>query len=245
MTKRFIILSGPSCVGKGPLQDAVNKFYPGLLAARPILCHSRKPRKGEVHGKHFYFLPPAYIKSLKNNSDFVVAQVRSDWQAIDLLQVQDLLEGENEIVFVEAFHTFGKHILDQLSSKNFKLISVFLLPEPFGTSDEVIVRTMREKLKRRGTEEEPKLSERAESVPLEIRSARSYTHRILNRAGEDNIEEWGEFGKLNGERGERRIETMDDLGNKARWVLESFVKIINGEILPLEPDKILEFPDKS
>jgi len=31
---RFVMLSGPSCVGKGPLHSALKRFYPLALAAR-------------------------------------------------------------------------------------------------------------------------------------------------------------------------------------------------------------------
>src|SRR2546426_2923143 len=47
-SKRFVILSGPSCVGKGPLQRAVERFYPEKLTPRPILCTSRPPRAREM-----------------------------------------------------------------------------------------------------------------------------------------------------------------------------------------------------
>lgn len=241
--KRFIILSGPSCAGKGPLQDAVNRFYRGLLMARPVLCHSRPPRTDkkkpeihEVHGKHFYFLPPALISSFQDNPNFAASMVRSDWQAIDLLQVDDILKG-NDLVFAEVFHTFGEILQSRLSSRDLTLCSVFLLPLPPDTEDNVIVDTMKQKLAERGTDEEPKLSERAESAPKEMRSAFSYTHRVLNLATEDNTNEWGEFGTLGGKKGERKIQTMNDLGNNAKWLVETFVKIVKGSIPPLGPDE--------
>jgi guanylate kinase len=232
--KRFVVLSGPACAGKGPLQDAVNRFYPGLLSAKPVLCHSRPPRVniGEIHGKHFYFLPSAFIVSLKDNPNFAVSKVRSDWQAIDLLQIEDLLVG-NDLVFAEVFHTFGGLLKKRISGKDFEFCSVFLLPKPTDTPDNEIVESMKEKLKNRGTEKDPKLSERANSAIIEIKDAsQKYTHRILNPATEDDIEEWGELGTRDGKNGERKIESIDDLGEKAKWLVEIFVKIVNGELPP-------------
>lgn len=231
--KRFVVLSGPACAGKGPLQDAVNRFYCGLLSAKPVLCHSRPPRvnKGEIHGKHYYFLPPAFIASLKDNPNFAASKVRSDWQAIDLLQIEDLLVGNN-LVFAEVFHTFGHLLKSRISDKGFIFCSVFLLPIPTDTPHEQIVATMEGKLERRGTDEQPKLSERANSAPIEIGDASQYTHRILNPATEDDIEEWGELGTKNGKNGKRKIGSVDDLGENAKWLVETFVKIINGELPP-------------
>lgn len=234
--KRFVILSGPACVGKGPLQEAVNKFYPNLISARPILCHSRHPRveRGEIHGQHYYFLPPAFISSLQSNADFAVSKVRSDWQAIDLLQIENLLHG-NDVIFAELFHTFGEIIRDRLPSRDFTFYSIFLFPCSPDTQDHIIIKTLKTKLINRGTEKEPKLTERAKSAPEEMRSAHNYTHRILNLATEDDIEEWGEFGTREGKCGERKIHTVEDLGNNARWLVETFVNIAKGEIPPLGP----------
>lgn len=232
MEKRFVILSGPACAGKGPLQAAVNKLYSGLLAARPVLCHSRLPREGEVHGKDYYFLPSALFSQLQQNPDFAVSQVRTDWQAIDLLQLEDLLRG-NDLVFAEVFHTFGEILRSRISGKGFTLSSVFLLPLPPDTRNQVIVNTMKEKLTKRGTDREPKLSERAQSAPIEMASATAYMHRLLNPASEDNIEEWGEFGRKDGKMGEREINTLDELGPNAKWLVETFVKIVKGQLPPL------------
>ena len=53
---RLVILSGPSCVGKGPLYAALKKFYPDVAGAmtRFVLYDSRAPRPGEVEGPVSY-----------------------------------------------------------------------------------------------------------------------------------------------------------------------------------------------
>ncbi len=95
-----------TALGLGPLQKAIELLYPGMLKARAILCTSRPLRKGiEEDGLTFYFLPASLIKSLMGNPDFAVSRVRSDWQAIDLVQVEDLLSS-NDLVFAEVHHSF-------------------------------------------------------------------------------------------------------------------------------------------
>lgn len=46
---RFLILTGPSCIGKGPLYKALKQFYPDLASRlNYLVCYdSRAPRPGE------------------------------------------------------------------------------------------------------------------------------------------------------------------------------------------------------
>jgi guanylate kinase len=231
MPKRFATLSGPACVGKGPLQTAVRRFYPGLIDARPILCTSRPARRGEDHGKHYYFLPASFIRSLDKSTDFVVSPVRSDWQAIHLPQVDELLQ-QSELVFAEVYYTFGPALLQRAASRQFDGIRVLLLPLPAAASPEQLVEVMKEKLTRRRSDAPEKIEERAALAPTEVQQPSAYTHRIINPAGEDDVEEWGELGTRDGKPGLRPITAIHDLGPNARWLVETFVSILRGELPP-------------
>ena len=230
-SKRFVILSGPSGVGKGPLQRAVERLYPGKLKARPVLSTSRPPRGREVHGRDYYFLPESFIRSLGSSPDFVVSLVRSDWQAIHLVQVGELLDS-NELVFVEAFYTFGQPLLPKATARGIAVSSVFLVPVEPGTPPDTIVSTMRAKLDRRGTDDEKKKEERAGDAPKELQKSADYTHVLLNTVGEDDVDEWGEFGTLFDKPGTRSIQKLTDLGPRAKWLVDQFVKILDGNLPP-------------
>lgn len=226
-----MILSGPSGVGKGPLQAAVQRLHPGLLDARPVLATSRAPRDGEIHGKHFYFLPRAVIQSLGDQPDVVVSSVRTDLQAIDLGAIQEML-ASCELVFAETFHTFHGPLKAQATEMGLDVSTVFLHPVPLGTAADVIVNTMRDKLINRGTESSAKLAERAAGAAAEMTLASASTHRILNTAGEDDIEEWGEFGTRGGLRGTKAVHHLGDLGPTARAVVSALVGILRGDLGP-------------
>lgn len=230
--KAFTVLSGPSGAGKGPLQHAIARFRPGFLSARPVLCHSREPRDREAHGRDYYFLPPALIRSLQTSPDFVVKQVHTEWQALDLVQLEQLLD-QRDHVFAEVFYTFGGTLGDRAPSRGFTLRSVFLLPVPPDTPNDVIAQTMQQKLSNRGTDTGNKLSDRAQSAPAEMKVFNTYTHPVLNPATEDDVEEWGELGTRDGKPGERPINGLDDLGPNARWLVETFIDIAEGRIDPL------------
>jgi guanylate kinase len=225
--KKLVVLSGPSCVGKGPLKQAVRRYHPEIKFAELVLCTSRKPRfksetrTYEVHGIDFYFLPRSMFEQLDKNR-FIVANVRSDVQAIDISQVRELLEGY-DIVLVEVFHTLGRSLMDWAKSQSdldFEIKSVFLLPlshkeieEAVKTSnnppEEIVYKVMRAKLERRAEDPPHKIEERARSAYKEMLASSSYTHVIVNHAGEDDRKEWG-----------------DPLGTEAKGVLSEFIKVL-------------------
>jgi guanylate kinase len=92
-TGRLVILSGPSCVGKSPLDRALVRFYPDLRARlqRLVLFNSRDPRPGEQDGVDCYFRTRAQIEALRSQERFAVLDVRGDLQALDLMALDALL----------------------------------------------------------------------------------------------------------------------------------------------------------
>ena len=87
---KLIILSGPSCVGKGPLIVAVKKFHPHLMEGleKLIVYNSRVPRPGEMNGVDYFFCRRDVIEEFHKNFRYLVLDVRGDLQAIDLEQLQ-------------------------------------------------------------------------------------------------------------------------------------------------------------
>ena len=78
--ERLIILSGPSCVGKGPLYTAFNNFYPESAAnlQKLVLYNCRSPRPGEIDGNDYFFRSREEIEGLREKEHFVVLDVRGD-----------------------------------------------------------------------------------------------------------------------------------------------------------------------
>ena len=229
MKKKLVVLSGPSCVGKGPLRQALRQYHPEIKSVELVLCNSRRPRLKtetgpgtyEVHGIDYYFLPRSLFGQLDRNK-FVVGNVRSDIQAIDMMQVHELMEGYN-LILAEVFHTLGRSLMEWSKSQiefDFEVRSVFLLPlsneeikemarKGSKTPEEVIYEVMKAKLERRGKDSPQKIEERARSAFCEMQDALNYTDRIVNHAGEDDRKEWS-----------------DPLGTEAQRVLDAFVKVL-------------------
>jgi len=81
---RLIVLAGPSCAGKSPLDKAMARFYPELRAPlQPIVLYNdREPRPGEADGVDYHFRDRASIEALGAESGYVVMDVRGDMQAV-------------------------------------------------------------------------------------------------------------------------------------------------------------------
>jgi hypothetical protein len=120
------------------------------------------------------------------------------------------------------------------TERGFAIRSVFLLPVDWDPAVEqaAIVDFMRAKLTRRGTDAPDKIEGRAWDAPVEMAASAAFTHRLINPAGEDDVDEWGEFGTRGGLPGERAIRCLDDLGPNARWLMETFVEIAAGRLGP-------------
>ena len=97
-TGRLVILSGPSGVGKSPLKRAMARFYPQVWnrLRKPVLFNSRAPRPGEVDGEDYHFRTRNQIEALKANPRYAVLDVRGDLQALDVEELQALLERSDD-----------------------------------------------------------------------------------------------------------------------------------------------------
>ena len=98
---RFVMLTGPSCVGKGPLHKALQRFYPELerRLEKLILFNSRAPRAGEQDGVDYHFRPRQEIEALRDQEGYIVLDVRGDLQGLDVANLRDILSGDKDAFF--------------------------------------------------------------------------------------------------------------------------------------------------
>lgn len=222
MKKKLVILSGPSCVGKGPLRAALRRYHPEIPFAEPINCHSRRPRlkkasgQYEIHGIDYYFLPRGIFSQL-NPERFLTFEIRSEYQALDLVQIEDLLK-KHSIVLIEAYPPIALKLKEWAAYKwapqEVKIILVFLSPVSLNDaiSEQSVYELMLGKLVRRGEDAPEKIEERARSAFWEIRQAVFYDHIIVNSIGEDDVCGW-----------------RAPLSEEAKRTLEEFVNIIKSD----------------
>ena len=247
--KELVILSGPSCVGKGPLVASLKKLHPDIVSgiSTLVLYNSRNPRPGERDGVDYHFRTREQIEELKDRGDFLVLDVRGDLQALDLSQmVRDL---EKRSLLFEGNPFMGGRILDAAGTTDAPTVSAFLSPL---TMDELrffagklpreglrnfVADVMRRKLLRRtarqkGLLSRPDLEEierRCKSAFAEMAEAWRFDCVIPNHDGEDS-ENWTAFPYPIGD---------------ARRATISFATLISDKKLPPEAERWDKgFPDQ-
>lgn len=129
MVSRFVILSGPSCIGKSPLYKAVRKFFPELLerVQEPVLYNCRDPRPGEVDGVTYHFRSREYLESLRGRDGFVVLDVRKDVQALALADLQAVFDAGRD-AFFEGNPYIATALMDAPELAEVDLVTAFMSP---------------------------------------------------------------------------------------------------------------------
>jgi len=91
-SKRLVILSGPSCVGKSPVDKALGRFYPELRGKlrKLVLYNTRATRPGEVDGVDYHFRIRSQVEALRAEDGYAVFDVRGDLQALDVEELHIL-----------------------------------------------------------------------------------------------------------------------------------------------------------
>jgi guanylate kinase len=237
---RFVILSGPSCVGKGPLHTAFKKFYPAEAAKlrKLVLHNSRSPRPAETEGEDYYFRSRDEIEGLREKKDFIVLDVRGDLQAVDLNSAQQMLAAGN--LFFEGNPFVGRKLQEAFRSK-VTVLAVFLAPlsreeimflqsqERSLSLADFLTDVMRRKLLRRTQRQKNILSlkdlenieRRAASAYAELKEAWSFEHVIPNHDGEDS-ENWDAFYYPVGDARKALLAFADLVGGKTSPLVEKW-----------------------
>ena len=230
---RLVILSGPSCIGKGPLHAALRRLHPDLADALQtvVLYNDRAPRPAERDGVDYHFRPRSEIAALADRPGFLVMDVRGDLQALDLGELDRLL-ARGDAFFEGNAYVGGK--LVQLPER--EIVSAFLSPlsraeilglrAPGRSVDlpKFVTDVMRRKLLRRTARQKGILSQ-ADLENIERRASCAYTEMkeaprfgcvIPNHDGEDS-ENWDAF--------------YYPIGDAGR-TLKAFVALLAGEEPP-------------
>lgn len=210
---RFVMLSGPSCVGKGPLYNALRRFYPELAERlqQIVLYNSRDPRPGEQEGVDYHFRPRAQIEELAQKPGFTSANVRGDLQAIEIAGIEEILE-QNKDAFFEGNPFIPARLSELKELKDIPTLKIFLAPlcreeivffkGPQQRTDlgKLLPDIMRRKLLRRTKRQKinpslkdlENIEQRVASAIIELREAWKFDYVIPTHDGEDS-EHWDAF----------------------------------------------------
>lgn len=205
------MLSGPSCVGKGPLCHALKSYYPRLEQNlhRLVLYNSRQPRPGEVEGVDYYFRSRGEMEVLREKRRFILLDVRGDLQGLNLDDLEKVLH-QGEDLFFEGNPFIPQALWELPEMKDFPMLKIFLAPlsrgeiiwlkDRFVDLEQMVTDMMRRKLLRRTRKQKGILSlpdlenieKRASSAAVELGLAWQFDWVIPNHDGEDS-ENWNAF----------------------------------------------------
>ena len=162
----LVVVSGPSGVGKGTILER-------LLASRKdclfsISATTRKPRAGEVDGKHYYFLSPEIFNLWIEENRFL------EWNQVHTAYYGTPRE------FVEEARSRGFHVVLDVDVKGGlevmaaepDCVSVFLAPPD--------LEALRWRLKHRGTESAEQIAGRLLVARSELKHMDRYAYTIIN-----------------------------------------------------------------
>lgn len=164
---QFIILSGPSGVGKGTICSELLKNHPNINIS--ISATTREPRVGEVHGVNYYFLTKEEFQTKVNNNEFMEYAIVHNGQFYGTPKkaVIDKLNAGIDVL-LEIDINGALQIKNQYPNALF----IFLLPPS--------IKELKERLIGRGTETIEKAMERFKKSYKEINELNQYNYVVIN-----------------------------------------------------------------
>jgi len=202
---KLVILAGPSGVGKTRLKKAFFTFYQDYYSnmVSLVLFTSRALRPDETEGSEYYFRSRGDIKRLNQDRRYIVFKVHTDYQAVDIINLGELLEQHD--VFFEGNTIVGRLFQTNPDFQEIKKVSIFL--SPFTGREiidlrkhgkkffrETVQKIMRQKLLNRleqsgrslNAHEIKDIRQRATDVYGELKEAHHFEYIIPNHDGEDS-----------------------------------------------------------
>lgn len=195
----LFLLSGPSGVGKGTVRKALFKKEPHKLLYS-ISATTRKPRRGEVDGRDYFFTTKRKFEEMINAGQMLeYAQYVDNYYGTPKNWIDDQREQGND-VFMEIEVNGAM----QVRAKVPDAILIFLLPPD--------LMQLRNRLELRGTESDEVIDERLKTARQEILMMTNYDYAVVN----DKVD-----------RAVKKVQTIIDAERlKAKRLANGYMKIL-------------------
>lgn len=161
-----MVLSGPSGAGKGTVSTALQRDDPAFHLS--VSATTRAPRKGEVEGRHYYFLDREVFQRLIEQDELIEwAEVYGNYYGTLRKTVQDSLARGNDVML--EIDIQGAL---QVKEKFPEAVLIFIAPP--SPSE------LRSRLVTRGTDAPEEIEKRLSCAAGEMELARRYDYIIIN-----------------------------------------------------------------
>ena len=162
----LIVISGPSGAGKGTVCQKLIESNSNIWLS--VSCTSRKPRKGDMEGKTYYFLSREEFETkIKNDELLEYAEYNGNYYGTPKDKISELLDKGIDVL-LEIEVQGAKKVKEMVQEALF----IFILPP---TMDE-----LKRRLTNRGTEDEEKILKRFKTAYQEINELSKYNYVIVN-----------------------------------------------------------------
>ncbi|MFN3504872.1 MAG: guanylate kinase [Caldimicrobium sp.] len=165
MNKLIIIVSGPSGAGKSTLLKELppEEFYFSISHT------TRPPREGEIYGRDYYFIDKeTFLEMLKAGEFLEWIEVHGNFYGTSTKEIEKAFSQEKHLVL--DVEVIGASAIKRKFGPS--ALSIFILPPN--------LKTLEERLKKRGTESEEKIKQRLERAKMELSFAPFFDYVIIN-----------------------------------------------------------------
>ncbi|MFD5080275.1 guanylate kinase [Streptomyces sp. NPDC058371] len=168
---RLTVLSGPSGVGKSTVVAHMRKEHPEVWLS--VSATTRRPRPGEKHGVHYFFVTDEEMDKLIANGELLEwAEFAGNRYGTPRAAVMAKLEA-GEAVLLEIDLQGARQVRESMSDA----LLVFLAPPSW----EELVR----RLTGRGTEPPEVIERRLEAAKIELAAESEFDVTLVNTSVED------------------------------------------------------------
>ncbi len=164
---KLFVISGPSGVGKGTLVNLLKLKHPELVLS--VSATTRKPRKGEENGIHYYFVEKDVFLDRINKGKFIEwAEFAGNYYGTDKTFVEENLnKGKNILLEIDV-----KGAL-QVREKMPDAVLIFIEPPS--------LKELRKRLFKRKTDSEEAIQTRLNIVKSELEKKDEFNHSLVNK----------------------------------------------------------------
>ena len=172
--KQLIIITGPSGVGKGTVVKEIlnmnsNKLWLSISAT------TRKARKGEIDGKHYYFLSKEKFNEMIRDELFIEwAEFAGNLYGTPFKSINNKIESGYKVI-LEIEVDGARQIKEKFPNST----SIFLLPPN--------IKELEKRIRNRATESEDSISQRLKRSKFEISCSEEFDFRVKNEILQDTI----------------------------------------------------------
>lgn len=173
----LLVLSAPSGAGKTTLARKFLEKHPDFGVS--VSYTTRKPRRGEKEGIHYYFTDPQTFQEMIARKEFVEwAHVHDDWYGTPFSEIERL-HGKGKGILFDIDIQGGVNIYKAYPDRT---LLVFILPPS--------MEELERRLRNRKTDDEKTIEKRLKNAQKEISIARDkYDYFLVNDDLEEALEE--------------------------------------------------------